>query len=184
MKNETKSIEIKILSDDISDKITIEKIKNIEKGYSTKKYYKLNNIIKENKITFELELKEFEEEKFTNFNYIQDSDLIHYKKYFNEGYSLGCFIDDDLIGFLFSKVEEWNNSLKIMEIHIKPEQKGNGIGTKMLNFLEKIVIEKKFIRSILIETQVNNYPAISFYKKNGYNIIGIYLILIFYNLLL
>jgi ribosomal protein S18 acetylase RimI-like enzyme len=47
-----------------------------------------------------------------------------------------------------------------------------GIGTKLLQFAEKLAREWK-CRSIVLETQTSNYNAIKFYEKNGLSISGL-----------
>jgi len=177
------NIEIRFLSENDSENISLNQIKDIENGYTTKYYYQVNynnnpNIIdNKKKISFELELKEYEEQKHNVYNYISEDNLQNYKANFKIGHSVGCFNKENnselLIGFLFAEVETWNNTLKINEIHVHKNYNRKGIGTKMIQLLENKVIEDKRLRGICIETQVNNFPAISFYQQNGYLIKGI-----------
>ncbi len=84
----------------------------------------------------------------------------------------GAFEDGNLLGFVEGFLETWNNRFRITNICIfDPSARRAGLG-KML--LERILIdaEKSGARMIVLETQSFNAAAISFYRKNGFEIIG------------
>ncbi len=84
----------------------------------------------------------------------------------------GAYINDELVGVIEGSFESWNNRYRISNIVIfDSSNQHKGIG-KLL--LDKIIEEAKKYNSrmIVLETQSYNYKAISFYKKNGFEIIG------------
>lgn len=84
----------------------------------------------------------------------------------------GTYEDGVLIGFVEGFFEEWNKRYRISNIVIFDEKyRHSGIG-KIL--LDKIIEEarKCMARMVVLETQSYNYSAISFYIKNGFEIIG------------
>lgn len=84
----------------------------------------------------------------------------------------GYYENLDILGFVEGFYEEWNNRFRISNIIVFDEGlRGKGIG-KML--LEKILEDAKAskARMVVLETQSYNHNAISFYKRNGFDIIG------------
>lgn len=56
---------------------------------------------------------------------------------------------------------------------VKPEARGKGIATIILNELEKWAAEQGFINAVL-ETGVKNPEAVAMYQKQGYTVIDNY----------
>lgn len=86
--------------------------------------------------------------------------------------AFGAFEGSKLLGFVEGFLEKWNNRFRVTNICIfDPSARRSGLG-KML--LERILIdaEKSGARMIVLETQSFNAAAISFYQKNGFEIIG------------
>lgn len=84
----------------------------------------------------------------------------------------GAYEDNEFIGFIEGFLEKWNNRFRITNICVLNSDKRNsGIGQKLM---EKITIDavNSGARMIVLETQSFNSKAISFYKKNGFEIIG------------
>ncbi len=84
----------------------------------------------------------------------------------------GCFDDGELIGFAEGFLEKWNNRYRITNICVFDHvDRRNGTGTKLMEtILEEAV--RSGARMAVLETQNFNFRAISFYKKNGFEIIG------------
>ncbi len=84
----------------------------------------------------------------------------------------GAFEGSNLLGFVEGFLEKWNNRFRVTNICVfDTSVRRAGLG-KML--LESILIdaEKSDARMIVLETQSFNSVAISFYQKNGFEIIG------------
>lgn len=84
----------------------------------------------------------------------------------------GAFEGDTLIGFVEGFLEEWNNRYRISNICVfDTGLRSKGVGTALL---EKIMEDavKSGARMAVLETQSYNSKAISFYKKNGFELIG------------
>lgn len=90
-------------------------------------------------------------------------------------YSLIAFIKKPKILFrlisAFSKSEEVKRDEKYIElasIGVKPDQKGNGIGTTMIDYLKEKV-DFNIYKYISLETDAENNENVNkFYKKNGF----------------
>lgn len=84
----------------------------------------------------------------------------------------GAYENEKLIGFVEGFLEKWNNRFRISNICVFDTDKRNsGIGHMLL---KQIMIDafKSNARMAVLETQSYNSKAISFYKKNGFEIIG------------
>jgi len=84
----------------------------------------------------------------------------------------GAFEGDTLIGFVEGFLEDWNNRYRISNICVFDKGlRSKGVGTALL---EKIMEDavKSGARMAVLETQSYNSKAISFYKKNGFELIG------------
>ena len=84
----------------------------------------------------------------------------------------GAFEDGRMIGFVEGFLEKWNNRYRISNICVfDSADRRSGLGTKLMEtILEEAV--KSGARMAVLETQSFNYKAISFYKKNGFQVIG------------
>ncbi|WP_129714855.1 N-acetyltransferase [Pedobacter sp. SYP-B3415] len=89
-----------------------------------------------------------------------------------QGHSFGAYTNNTLAGRIICDYRAWNNSLYIESILISEQQRGQGIGTALI---EAAVQEARRIncRIIELETQNTNYPAIVFYEKQGFRITGL-----------
>ena len=63
-----------------------------------------------------------------------------------------------------------HQSLEIQRIYLLTAFTGQGLGTKTLKKVELLALEKKFY--VLWLKAMLNSPALRFYQKNGYNIMG------------
>jgi ribosomal protein S18 acetylase RimI-like enzyme len=61
--------------------------------------------------------------------------------------------------------------MRVWEFLVKEEFRRMGIGSLLMNFAVKVAKEKG-ARMLVLETQSCNVPAITFYLKQGFNLIG------------
>ncbi|MBQ9459712.1 MAG: GNAT family N-acetyltransferase [Oscillospiraceae bacterium] len=84
----------------------------------------------------------------------------------------GAFRDGVLLGFAEGFLEKWNNRFRITNICVFEEaSRHSGIGTALLNAIMQDAAESG-ARMAVLETQSYNEKAISFYEKNGFELIG------------
>ena len=82
----------------------------------------------------------------------------------------GYFVEDTLCGVL--EVDQVLDRMRITEIIVFDQSaRKKGIGTALMNYAKALAKEKK-VRMIMLETQTCNIPAISFYRKQGFKLIG------------
>ena len=132
----------------------------------------IDEIIKLNKILFDLEYNNFDDT--LNINRPTSDE---WKSYFQDSITknitLVATIDNYIIGYLI-----WNldsqfsyNTVKQAELNnmcILDKYRKFGIGTKLINEFKKIC-NNNGIQEIKVTASYKNINAIEFYKKNGFN---------------
>lgn len=130
--------------------------------YYTKGYYDIHRT--EN--GFEFLYTKFDEEKEMSF------DDMFFNEWLEEPIAYGAFEDGQLIGYVEGTIERWNNRYRISNICIfDRDERHQGVGTKLMNVILDEA-KQSGARMVVLETQTCNTNAISFYKKNGFEIIG------------
>jgi len=85
------------------------------------------------------------------------------------GILLGALEDGKLIGFAFGHPKE-ENTFHYWMGGVLEEYRNRGLGTKLLEILEQVVLEKGFV-SITVNTFQEKYPVqFELLKKHGYEI--------------
>jgi len=75
------------------------------------------------------------------------------------------------VGWIELGYHKWNNRMRVWEFFVKEEFRKKGIGTLLMRQAVKIAKEKG-ARMLVLETDTLNIPAISFYLKFGFKLIG------------
>ncbi len=84
----------------------------------------------------------------------------------------GAFEGDRLVGFAEGFLEKWNNRYRITNICVfDSAERRKGTGTRLMAAMLEEAI-RSGARMAVLETQNFNFKAISFYQKNGFEIIG------------
>lgn len=84
----------------------------------------------------------------------------------------GAFENGKLLGYVEGTIESWNNRYRISNICVFDDSMRNrGIGAELIKAILSEA-EKSGARMAVLETQTCNETAISFYLKNGFEIIG------------
>ena len=90
-----------------------------------------------------------------------------------EGLSAGTLYvaveDETVLGFMYYIPNGAFHSFPYLHLFVvSPKQRGSGIGTKMLSYLEQIVGRNR----IFLSVADFNPQALRFYEKNGYTLVG------------
>lgn len=85
-------------------------------------------------------------------------------------YTILAYRNNKIVGYIvYSTVLD---ECHILNVAVHPDFRRMGIAQKMLNFLFKEG-EKQGIKFYYLEVRVDNIPAVSFYKKNGFKELGL-----------
>ena len=76
------------------------------------------------------------------------------------------------MGYLELSHETWNNRLRISNIWVAGDCRRQGIGSALM---DAAVAEarRRGARSLVLETQSCNDPAIQFYRRHGFSLVGL-----------
>ena len=133
--------------------------------YETTTLFQLKNIQTEDGWTFTIQeqsflqpfVKQLEEELFDDYK--EGSD--YYVAEWN-GEEAAVLVVQQL---------KWNNTLLIHNLYVYASFKRLGIGSKLMEFVKERAL-RLGVRAITLETQTSNYPAVQFYLKHGFQLVG------------
>lgn len=95
----------------------------------------------------------------------------HWKKAFAWGIVQDNAGDQELLACVETCPEDWSNRLIITEFWVHEKLRRQGIGHALMAIAkEQAVLEHR--RAIILETQSCNVGAISFYRKEGFELVG------------
>lgn len=100
------------------------------------------------------------------------AELRRYRTYLEQGFSLGAFEGDRLIGLAIAEPQRWNNTLWVWEFGIDPDYRRQGVGQRLMQALAEKA-QSAEMRAVVCETQSTNAPAIHFYRAMGFEVEGI-----------
>lgn len=133
--------------------------------YRTEHYYEISTREGENTFFFSLERRPFPtpvEKQFTDKllePWLEEPRLFAAVDYGGE------------VGYVELSHERWNNRMRVSNLWVAEGRRRNGVGAVLM---EKAVEEAcaAGARALVLETQSCNDPAICFYRKMGYSLIG------------
>ena len=139
--------------------------KKVLYAYETTTFYQIKNGQKENGWEFTLQeqlfpqpfVKQLEEELFDEYKDGSD----YYVAEWN----------GEEAGVLVVQHMDWNNTLLIHDLYVYDPFKRLGIGSQLMAFVKERAHELD-VRAITLETQTSNYPAVQFYLKHDFQLIG------------
>jgi ribosomal protein S18 acetylase RimI-like enzyme len=79
--------------------------------------------------------------------------------------------DGGVAGLLTWQKVGWNNTVWLLDIRARKEVRRSGVGSALVARLKDETLRLR-ARGIFVETQVNNYPAIRFYRRHAFVISG------------
>lgn len=80
-------------------------------------------------------------------------------------------LEDKEVGWIELGFQKWNNRMRIWELLVEEGFRRKGIDTLLVHYAVKVSKERK-TRMLVVETQSCNIPAINFYLKHGFELIG------------
>jgi len=151
--------------------IPLIELRRIADGYTSDYIYEIFKDENIEQISFQLKRKK-SEKQFIKHDLFDPDSYEHYVTLMGNGFCMGVYDKNKLIGFCIAEPESWNSSLWVWEFHICHDYQRQGIGRKLMVELEKKAV-KHNLRIIICETQNTNVPAIDFYRKCGFELDGL-----------
>ena len=133
--------------------------------YFTKNHYAVTVFRKKDEWKIKLVLEAFSKpiEKQFEGGLLQD--------FVDEPRVFAAELEGKQVGWMELGFQKWNNRMRIWELLVKEEFRRKRIGTLFMDYAVK-VSKKKEVRMLVVETQSCNVPAINFYRKHGFELIG------------
>jgi ribosomal protein S18 acetylase RimI-like enzyme len=146
-------------------------IERIVTGYDSTEKYAVHKIEDELQILFEIELEPLLVPYHKSF--VTDETTYHILlEAVGEGFSLGAYDEQRLVGVAITEPRRWNNSLWVWEFDIEASYRRQGVGRLLMGTLVERSRQAGF-RCIVCETQNTNVPAIRFYRQLGFELEGV-----------
>lgn len=156
-------VEIKVLTSlDRSDML------QVMSGYTSPERFAVSVEERDALITFQLRLETLPQPYTRDFRSgLTAEDMQRYQGLLPQGFSLGAYAADQLAGAAIAGAEDWNGTLWIWEFHVAPSFQGRGIGRNLMDRLAELA-RAAGLRTLRVETQNTNVPAIRFYRRVGF----------------
>lgn len=102
----------------------------------------------------------------------RDAALHLYADYWPTATAWGAFSGEELMGAIEFFHETWNNRLRVTNLAVLPAFRRRGVGTALM---ERAKARGRALgcRSVVLETQSCNTPAIDFYRARGFTLTGL-----------
>lgn len=84
---------------------------------------------------------------------------------------LGAGPPDRVDGLVTWSQSHWNDTFWLIDIRVRPDVRRRGIGSALLRDLQNRARRRR-VRGISVETQINNVPAVTFYRRHGFHLSG------------
>jgi ribosomal protein S18 acetylase RimI-like enzyme len=83
-----------------------------------------------------------------------------------------AIIDNTIVGYAQLTLGEWNRRAVIAHLYVAPPHRGRGAGRRLVDTLAEAA-RAAGARTLWLETQNVNYPAVSFYRRLGFRLCGL-----------
>lgn len=142
--------------------------------YTTKEYFDVN--IEKVDSSFRVDfIKTKLEEPISHYPEEYDFPDKLYQEHWEKAYAWGVVEENEneqeLVACIETCPEDWSNRLIVTELWVHEKLRKRGIGHALME-VAKQQANLEHRRAIILETQSCNVPAISFYLKEGFELIG------------
>ncbi len=149
-----------------------ELLRRLIAGYTTTAVYAVAKVETPELTRIELRLEQLDRPLVKRYPALGESEVAHYAALATEGHCFGAFVEERCVGIALTEPQLWNRSLWVQELHVAEEQRGHGLGRRL--------IEAAFahardlgMRCVVCETQSTNAAAIAFYRALGFALDGV-----------
>jgi len=91
-----------------------------------------------------------------------------FSEWLEEPVALGAFDGEMLAGVIEGSMEMWHDVFRISNILVMEPYRGQGLGKELMHRMLDYARIIPNCRGAILETQSCNYPAISFYRRQGF----------------
>lgn len=140
-------------------------------GYTTAEIYRVAWSESDGQTVFSLTLEPLARPERFNFPYTAD-DIARYTAFVPNDYCWGAYDGETLVAVALGEAQDWNRTVAVWEFHVAPAYQRQGIGRRLM---AEVAARARAAgrRSLVLETQNTNVPAIRFYRRAGYRLEGV-----------
>ena len=152
--------------------LTAEDLHTVGGGYTSAHIYMVRKSEDPKLMVIAAELTPLQAPYVKRWERPDDEQMKHYLEYARQGYSMGAYVGETLVGLALCEARTWNRSLWIWEFHVAPGCRRQGIGRALM----EAVVQQAHVagfRIVGVETQSTNVPAIAFYRAVGFELDGL-----------
>src|SRR5688572_22903404 len=95
-----------------------ETITRLITGYVTTEQYNISYSESDTNTIFALELVTLDKPYVKHYDHVDEEEFAEYQEILQEGFSLGAYVDNLLVGIALVTGQSWNNSLRVQEFHV------------------------------------------------------------------
>jgi ribosomal protein S18 acetylase RimI-like enzyme len=137
-------------------------------GYTSPSRYVVSKVETPERTVISMDLTPFAEPYVKVWD--QDEEMEQqYAEFARQGFSLGAYDGSVLVGLALTELRKWNGTLWIWEFHVDTSCRRQGIGRQLMDRLADNT-RRSGLRVLALETQNTNVPAITFYRRVGFEI--------------
>lgn len=159
-------VEVKTLQN-----VALEEITRLASGYVSTSRYNVVKVEAPERTVISLERIVLDPPYVKHFEH-DEALREEYGRAIEQGFSLGAYEEERLVGIALAAPHWWNRSLWVWEFHVAELHWGRGIGRRLMEALADRA-RAADLRVIVCETQNTNVPAIAFYRAVGFEIEGV-----------
>ncbi len=152
--------------------MAVEDYKPFTAPYTTDRIYRVRYTDSAQGTVFETRVEPLEQPATHAYDHFDDTYAEMYNAIFRHGFSWAAWDGNQMVGLLIGEPVEWNGSLRIWEFHVAAERRGQGIG-RILMETAAAKARAAGLRTMVVETQNQNYPGICAYRALGFRLEGI-----------
>ena len=138
------------------DRLTREELRGLgHDGYVTDSKYKVAKEECQERTVIRIELVKLKEPFVVEWPEASDDDLERYQRMISQGFSLGVYEKDKLVGIVITEAKSWNNSLWIWDVQVSDKHRRKGIASLLLDKLTVLAKDAGFrIMGLRYRTQM------------------------------
>ena len=87
-------------------------------------------------------------------------------------YLIAELVPGEIVGYTGLRFQSWNGAATITDLAVDPAHRGNGVGRALIDGAAERA-RTGGARSLWLETQNVNHPAIQFYRRCGFRLCGV-----------
>lgn len=152
--------------------LTFDDLQRLIRGYAAEARYRVRVLAEGPNLTITVRREPRQTPYIKQFDPQEGVSYEMYAALVGNGFCLGAYLGDRLVGIALAEARQWNQSLWVWEFHVEPEFQGRGIGRDLMEALVERA-RRAGLRTIVCETQNTNAPAVDFYRTMGFKIEGI-----------